>query len=169
MKTWRLQVTRLAGERRFRTGHPWVYSNELTESPKGIEPGEQIELSRCRGQVSSSRLWQSELAHCSRVSRSLSRDPAIESPLAAEAIFNQLARAGGELRRMIGLGDFSHRLCFGEADEIPGLVIDRYRLKEWKRSGLCHSGASPPVSSARALPAVVEALQKYSGSEEKWN
>ena len=30
-------------DRRFRTGHPWAYSNELQDSPKGIEPGEALE------------------------------------------------------------------------------------------------------------------------------
>lgn len=29
---------------RFQRGHPWIYSNELTESPKGIHPGAPIEL-----------------------------------------------------------------------------------------------------------------------------
>ena len=31
-------------DRRFRTGHPWAYSNELQDSPKGIEPGEPLEM-----------------------------------------------------------------------------------------------------------------------------
>src|SRR6185437_16881213 len=38
-------------DRRFRGGHPWVYSNELSESPKGIKPGESIRLQDAAGQV----------------------------------------------------------------------------------------------------------------------
>src|SRR6476620_4123002 len=38
---WRL---RPGADRRFRAGHPWVYSNELAESPKGLEPGAPVEL-----------------------------------------------------------------------------------------------------------------------------
>jgi 23S rRNA (cytosine1962-C5)-methyltransferase len=31
-------------ERRFKQGHPWVFSNELQESPKALEVGELVEL-----------------------------------------------------------------------------------------------------------------------------
>ena len=41
MQTWRL--TKL-GEKRFRTGHPWVFSNELINSPKSVLPGELVKL-----------------------------------------------------------------------------------------------------------------------------
>ena len=31
-------------ERRFKAGHPWVFSNELQESPKSLGLGELVEL-----------------------------------------------------------------------------------------------------------------------------
>ena len=46
MKQWRLKSKE---ERRFKQGHPWVYSNELQDSPKGIQPGELIQLNDAGG------------------------------------------------------------------------------------------------------------------------
>ena len=40
-KIWRLKR---GSDRRVRAGHPWIYSNELQESPKGTAPGEKITL-----------------------------------------------------------------------------------------------------------------------------
>src|SRR5690606_13231313 len=36
----------------------------------------------------------------------------------------------GTIRKRLGLGETSHRLCFGEVDGIPGLIIDRYLSAE---------------------------------------
>src|SRR3954453_1750549 len=41
VKKWRLKA---GSDRRFRAGHPWVYSNELADSPKGVQPGGPVEL-----------------------------------------------------------------------------------------------------------------------------
>ena len=36
-------------ERRFKQGHPWVFSNELQESPKALELGELVQLNNSGG------------------------------------------------------------------------------------------------------------------------
>jgi 23S rRNA (cytosine1962-C5)-methyltransferase len=109
-------------DRRFRAGHPWVYSNELTESPKGIEPGTPVELRDSRGNFLARGYGnpQSLIAF-----RALSRDPAQTHPSSIEAITTTLI-SSGKLRSQLGLNEFSYRLCYGESDGIPGLVIDRY-------------------------------------------
>lgn len=120
---WRL---RSGEDRRFRTGHPWVYSNELQDSPKGIEPGAPIELCDPGGQVIARGYGNpaSLIAF-----RTLTRNPEIIDPWSDAHILSTLQSAA-KIRRVAGLGRVSHRLCFGEADRLPGLIIDRYRVTD---------------------------------------
>ena len=118
---WRL---RSGLDRRFRSGHPWVYSNELVDSPKGIEPGQGVELQDASGKFLARGYGnpQSLIAF-----RAVSRDPKVTDPLAGESVLLRL-RESALLRERLGLGNVSHRLVHGEADQLPGLIIDRYRL-----------------------------------------
>lgn len=118
---WRL---RPGADRRFRAGHPWVYSNELAGSPKGVEPGALIELRDGKDQF----MARGYANPASLIAfRALSRDPKITEPDSAKSILESLLQAH-RIRELSGLGNVSHRLCFGEADHIPGLIIDRYRV-----------------------------------------
>jgi 23S rRNA (cytosine1962-C5)-methyltransferase len=123
LKIWRL---RAKADQRFRSGHPWVYSNELQESPKGIEPGAPVELQDAGGKFLARGYGNpnSLIAF-----RALSRDPSIARPDSPEEIVKALVSAS-QLREQAGLMEFSHRLCFGEADSLPGMIIDRYRTGE---------------------------------------
>ncbi|MGZ3696809.1 MAG: class I SAM-dependent rRNA methyltransferase [Bdellovibrionota bacterium] len=116
---WRL---RAGADRRFRSGHPWVYSNELTESPKGVAPGDPVELRDAAGKFLARGYGN---PHSLIAFRVLSRNPSDENPHTPEAVLTKLKRAA-KLRADLGLGEFSHRLCYGESDGLPGLVIDRY-------------------------------------------
>lgn len=121
-QTWRLSKP---GEKRFRTGHPWVFSNELMQSPKGAMPGELIRLID-----SENRFLAIGYAHPNSVIslRVLSyRD---ESQIDGEWFKNRIRQAS-QLRALAQVdrqGDqwVSHRLIFAEADHLPGLIIDRY-------------------------------------------
>lgn len=116
-------------ERRFRAGHPWVYSNELSESPKGIEPGAPILLQDAAG---------NPLALGYGNSKSLIAFRAVvrgspESPLKgvdpfSASFLSQALSSALSLRVRGGMASASFRLCFGEADFLPGLVIDRYLI-----------------------------------------
>jgi 23S rRNA (cytosine1962-C5)-methyltransferase len=119
---WRI---RAKADKRFRSGHPWVYSNELQESPKGIEPGEPVELQDAGGAF----LARGYGNPASLIAfRTVSRDPAKLTPLSPESVLEALISAG-RIRKTMGLAEFSHRLCFGEGDGLPGLIIDRFVLK----------------------------------------
>jgi 23S rRNA (cytosine1962-C5)-methyltransferase len=121
LPVWRL---RAKADKRFRSGHPWVYSNELQESPKGIDPGQAVELQDAAGAF----LARGYGNPASLIAfRALSRDPVQVEPHSPAAILEVL-KSAGKLRQSLGLGDFSHRLCFGESDGLPGLVIDRFVL-----------------------------------------
>lgn len=121
MKTWYLKKKL---DRRFRLGHPWVYSNELESSPKGIELGEVVEL-RSADYAFLARGFGNP--HSLISFRSLTRDPDNTEPLSLTRIENLIQKAA-QMRMRLGFGQVSHRLFFGEADGIPGLVIDRYRV-----------------------------------------
>ncbi len=156
-------ITLRAGmDRRFRSGHPWVYSNELAQSPKGLEPGEPVELRDAGGKF----LARGYGNPASLITfRALSRDPEVAEPLSLEQL-TQTLRQAAEARFAAGLRDVSFRLCFGEADRLPGLVIDRFVVGE--KGGV--DAAQVFVLQAhtagmdRVVPQLVQALETLTPS-----
>ena len=152
---WRLKS---GSDRRFRGGHPWVYSNELQESPKGIEPGGGVELCDAGGKF----LARGYGNPASLIAfRTLSRDPSELNPLSTEGILWRLQRAQ-QLRKAVGIDRYSHRLCFGEADQLPGLIIDLYKTGKNQVIAVQAHTAGMDL----ALPQVLEALEKL--FTEEW-
>ncbi|MBU6375852.1 MAG: methyltransferase [Bdellovibrionales bacterium] len=113
-------------DRRFRTGHPWAYSNELQESPKNLSPGEMLELQDPAGKFLA---WGYGNPASLITFRAVSRDESEKDSISAAGVARRLESAW-KLRRTLGFEETSHRLCFGEADRLPGLIIDRYRLAD---------------------------------------
>lgn len=153
---WRL---RPGFDRRFRAGHPWVYSNELAGSPKGVEPGAVVELRDAKDQFLARGFGNPSSLIAFRV---LTRDPENMDPTSEGSILHALLQAQA-LREQTGYSTYSHRLIFGEADRLPGLVIDRYRLA-------VPAGAQVFVIQAhsagaeRILPQVQAALSRLGSS-----
>lgn len=113
---WRL---RAGVERKFAKGHPWVFSNDLDQSPKGLPPGALVELRDSRD----SFLALGYGNPATLISfRTLSREPVKSLVTLMEAKLD----AAATLRNAAGVDRFSHRLLFGEADGVPGLIVDRY-------------------------------------------
>ncbi len=108
-------------DRRLRTGHPWVYSNELALRPehRAWPPGAPIDLEGEDGRRFGTFLFN---PHSLIAARRLSTTPGL--PVDAALIAARLAGAAN-LRARLGLGTH-HRLVHAEADGLPGLVIDRY-------------------------------------------
>lgn len=153
---WRL---RRGMDRRFRSGHPWVYSNEIEGSPKGVEPGAPVELRDAAGKFLARGFGNpsSLIAF-----RSLSRDLEMKDPTSLENI-TRILESAAHLRASLGLSDVSHRLCFGEADGIPGLVIDRFRTED----GQVFVIQAHSAGADRLLPQVLEALERL--AKPQWN
>lgn len=157
MQIWRL---RSGADKRFRSGHPWVYSNELAESPKGLEPGAAVELR----DASDKFLARGYGNPASLIAfRALTRDAAVEDPFSRAHLVRTLSQAA-RVREAAGLFPFSHRLCFGEADRLPGLVIDRFRLVQGGQVFVLQAHAAGADRMLRALP---EALEELCEREEK--
>jgi 23S rRNA (cytosine1962-C5)-methyltransferase len=160
MTVWRLKS---GADRRFRSGHPWVYSNELSESPKGIEPGAPVELRDAGGKF----LARGYGNPSSLISfRTLTRDEAIKDPASVDELTKALTRAGS-LRRLLGLADVSHRLCFAEGDFLPGLIIDRYLFAHGGQAFVLQAHTA---GMDRVVSSLIQALEKYNaGSDVPWS
>ncbi len=104
-------------ERRFLAGHPWVYSNELTESPKGIKPGAEIELRDARGQFLALGFGNpSSLISFRAITRK--KEPVAD-------VVRKRLREAWEFRKSLTSYQ-SFRWVHAEADHFPGLVLDYY-------------------------------------------
>ncbi|MGE0384234.1 MAG: class I SAM-dependent rRNA methyltransferase [Gammaproteobacteria bacterium] len=109
-------------DRRLRTGHPWVFSNEvdIARSPlTSFEPGVPVTVVAANGQPLGAGYVNPGTLICARL---LSRDP--RACLDA-ALIERRVRAALALReRMFDRPEY--RLVYAEGDALPGLTVDRY-------------------------------------------
>lgn len=111
-----------SAQRRFDTGHPWIFSNEVETSPKNFQVGELAQLVDTKGRF----LAQGYTNPNSLILfRQLTRNPE-ESGLNTIDFFRTRLLSAFKRRARLNLNSFSVRLVFGEADHLPGLIIDRF-------------------------------------------
>jgi len=109
-------------DRRLKSGHLWLYSNEIdiAETPlKGLEVGEQVIVEAANGKPMGLAYVNPNSLICARI---VSRDPSMR--LDRSLLVHRLNQALA-LRQSL-FGKPFYRLVHGEADLLPGLVIDRY-------------------------------------------
>jgi len=109
-------------ERRLRAGHLWAYSNEVDNQAtplKAFAPGQQVQLLAHNGKSLGNAYVNPNSLICARL---VSRDPrySLDRSLLIHRLNIALA-----LRERLFATPF-YRLAYGEADQLPGLVIDRY-------------------------------------------
>jgi 23S rRNA (cytosine1962-C5)-methyltransferase len=121
-----LRISRRAADR-LRTGHLWVYRTDLeTNQPSATaEPGSLVTLTDSREIPLGTALYSSASTIAARL---ISRTPALSR---AQYLTDLRTRidAALELRRQltpISDHDNAHRLIFSEADNLPGIIADRY-------------------------------------------
>ncbi len=103
-------------------GHLWVFSNEVdvqTTPLTQFEAGQAVQIENHNGQFLATGYMNPHSLICARV---MSRDP--EHPFSPSLLVHRLNIAIG-LRNHLFSQPF-YRLVFGEADGLPGLVVDRY-------------------------------------------
>lgn len=106
--------------RRIVAGHPWVFANELEAiDPANAESGLCHVLDDSRRFIGTGYYNKHSLI-CARL---LTRDPdeAIDAGL-----FSERLRSALERRQALYEPGEAFRWVFGEADALPGLVVDRY-------------------------------------------
>lgn len=107
-------------ERRVRDGHPWIFSNEIAAVSSGLAPGDAVRVITDRGQLVGTAYYN---PHSLIAARLLSRQVVdIDTP----AFFRQRLETALAYRRTLYPELDGVRLVHGEADGLPGLVVDRY-------------------------------------------
>jgi 23S rRNA (cytosine1962-C5)-methyltransferase len=108
------------GHRRVQAGHPWVYSNEVEMTPalKSLPPGTQARFEDAHGEAMGGGFFNPHSLIAGRLMVKPARP--IDRALIAERL-----RAALDLRERLFDAPY-YRLVHGEADRLPGLVIDRF-------------------------------------------
>jgi 23S rRNA (cytosine1962-C5)-methyltransferase len=107
------------GAERLQRGHLWIYRSDVERAPAALEGGEVVLLADARGRFLAKAFWSARSQIALRV---VTRD---EEPV-DEAFFARRIAAALELRERLFGGERFLRLVHGEADLLPGLVVDRY-------------------------------------------
>jgi 23S rRNA (cytosine1962-C5)-methyltransferase len=114
MKTITLKSTK-----RLTSGHLWVFSNEISHKLSDFEAGEMVEMVNAKGEYLATGYVNPHTLIAARV---LSRRRAA---IDREFLHERLSTAIDFRRRLYpDLG--ACRIVFGEADLLPGLIVDKY-------------------------------------------
>jgi 23S rRNA (cytosine1962-C5)-methyltransferase len=120
-----LRITRRAADR-LRAGHLWVYRTDLEGQPsETIEPGALVTITDSREIPLGTALYSSASQIAARL---ISRTPSITR---AQYLTDLRTRidAALQLRRELApttADNNAYRLIFSEADNLPGIIADRY-------------------------------------------
>lgn len=110
-------------ERRIKSGHLWIYSNEVDveKTPLSLfNPGEMVNIEDSKSKFIGSAYINPHTLLCARLLTN-SRSPNFD-----QALMTQRLHAALLLREQFFKLPF-YRWVYGESDFLPGLVIDRYQ------------------------------------------
>ncbi len=136
-------ILKRGAERRIRAGHPWIYRGEVADLKGSWSAGAAVDVTDSAGRFLGRGFYS---PRATLVCRLLTR---VDEPVDV-ALFQKRLAAAREYRRAAGLVSAAYRLCWSEADGLPGLVVDRYgpvsvvqcltlgmaRTAEWVRDAL---------------------------------
>ncbi len=106
-------------DRRIRAGHPWVFSNEIRQTLGSPLPGDVVEVHDAGGKLIGVGLYHPNSLIACRLFSTTPREP--------DALFFHERFAQAErLRARLFPESRVYRLVHGEADFLPGLIIDRF-------------------------------------------
>ncbi len=114
----RVKISRRGAER-LQGGHLWIYRADVEQAPPALEAGDVVAIVDGRGRFLAKAFWSARSKIALRV---VTRD---EEPV-DEAFFAARLSAAFELRERVFGDERFVRLVHGEADLLPGLVVDRY-------------------------------------------
>lgn len=106
-------ASRLAG------GHPWVFSNEVKGDLKKLAPGAAVAVQAPNGKPLGFGFANPRSLIAARILSNA------ETAFDAEYFRRKLVAADA-FRKRFRPGANSYRLCYGESDGVPGLVVDRF-------------------------------------------
>jgi 23S rRNA (cytosine1962-C5)-methyltransferase len=106
-------------DRRVRGGHPWIFSNEVGTIEGSAVDGGLVEVADSRGAYLGIAYYNHHSLICARI---LTRG---RDTIDADFFAHRLERAA-KLREAVYPGARALRLAYSEADQLPGLIVDRY-------------------------------------------
>ena len=110
------------GKRRRETRHPWVYDNEIENAEEGIKDGDLVDVMTGAGKYTGTGFYNSNSKIRVRLISNNANDRF------DDAFWARRVRYAIDYRyTVMKEGDTNCcRLIFGEADEMPGLTVDRF-------------------------------------------
>ena len=104
---------------RIADGHPWIFGNEIGDEDGHYEPGDIVEVFSSNG----SFVGRGYINPASQIKvRLLTRNQ--QEPINDAFFLNRIEKAW-KYRQRLGYTE-NCRLIFGEADELPALIIDKF-------------------------------------------
>lgn len=108
-------------EKSLKNGHPWVFSDEITEVNGRYENGDMVDVFSAKDRYLGSGFINDNSKIRVRV---ISRNA---NDKFDEAFYKRRLKYAVDYRKTVMGDDFSCcRLIFGEADQFPGLTVDRF-------------------------------------------
>lgn len=107
-------------KKRLEQGHPWIFANEIERVEGEIEPGGLVDIYHHQGHYLATGYFN---PHSQIRVRVLSYEPI---PTIGTDFFIERIRTAYEHRRRFLPEQTSYRAVFGEADFLPGLIVDKY-------------------------------------------
>lgn len=109
-------------DRRLRAGHLWIYSNEIDNRATALKqfvPGQCVTIENNQGKPLASAYVNAQSLICARIYSHLP-----DCPFDQVLITQRLQQALAWRERVFDKPFY--RLCYGESDFLPGIVIDRF-------------------------------------------
>ncbi|HEV2578018.1 MAG TPA: class I SAM-dependent rRNA methyltransferase [Acidobacteriaceae bacterium] len=119
-----LPITRRAADR-LRAGHLWVYRSDIEQADETLAPGALVTVVDNRKIPLGTALYSTTSQIAARV---VSRTPALTREQYLDDLRSRIQTAL-ELRHELApltADNNAHRLIFAEADNLPGIIADRY-------------------------------------------
>lgn len=108
-------------ERSLRSGHPWVYADEIRSTQGELTAGGITDVFTLKGSWLGAGIYSA----ASKIAVRVLTDNANET--FSDAFFERRVKYALEYRRITMGADFNAcRLIFGEADGLPGVTVDRF-------------------------------------------
>lgn len=108
-------------DQRVLLGHPWVYSNEIDGDVAALPQGHTVDVTDSRGRWIGRGYSNPRSLIAVRVLSRKEGEDIDHASFYAERLERAIRR-----REVLLPGRLSYRLAHGEADDLPGLVLDRY-------------------------------------------
>jgi len=107
-------------DRRIRSGHPWVFSNEIDGDVGGLPPGGTVDVCDAKGAFLGRGYANPKSLIAIRILSPRRED--VDHP----AFWTNRIRSAASYRAAVLPGRTAMRLIHAEGDGLPGLVVDRY-------------------------------------------